>query len=52
MSYKSYEEKTPANTKERNGAKLASLMQQLVSCEEAMNHFEQEIAAKASTSLD
>ncbi|GKB30152.1 F-box/kelch-repeat protein [Tanacetum coccineum] len=44
--------RTPANIKERNGAKLALLMQQLVSCEEATNHFEREVAATTSTSLD
>ncbi|GKG43537.1 hypothetical protein Tco_0480221, partial [Tanacetum coccineum] len=50
MSAKSYEEKVPAHIKEENVAKLATLMQQLLSLEEAAQHFEREVAAKASAS--
>nr|GEU96755.1 valine--tRNA ligase, mitochondrial 1-like isoform X2 [Tanacetum cinerariifolium] len=50
MSAKSYEEKVPAHIKEENVAKLATLMQQLLSLEEAAEHFEREVAAKASAS--
>ncbi|KAI3496387.1 hypothetical protein L1887_38748 [Cichorium endivia] len=47
MSAKGYEEKVPVHIKEENMAKLTMLMQQLMSCEEATQHFEREVAAKA-----
>ncbi|GJZ27562.1 hypothetical protein Tco_0571815 [Tanacetum coccineum] len=50
MSAKSYEEKVPAHMKEENVAKLATLMQQLLSPQEAVEHFEREVSAKASAS--
>lgn len=50
MSAKGYAEKVPARIQEENVAKLATLMQQLLSLEEAAEHFEREVAAKASTS--
>nr|XP_043627518.1 valine--tRNA ligase, mitochondrial 1 [Erigeron canadensis] len=47
MSAKSYE-KVPARIKEENVAKLATIMQQILSLEEAAQHFEREVAANAS----
>ncbi|KVH96341.1 Aminoacyl-tRNA synthetase, class 1a, anticodon-binding [Cynara cardunculus var. scolymus] len=52
MSAKGYEEKVPAHVKEENVSKLATLMQQLLSIEEAAQHFEREAAAKASALQD
>nr|KAJ0195012.1 hypothetical protein LSAT_V11C700366640 [Lactuca sativa] len=47
MSAKGYEEKVPEHIKEENMAKLTMLMQQLLSCEEATQHFEREVAVRA-----
>ncbi|KVI04024.1 Aminoacyl-tRNA synthetase, class 1a, anticodon-binding [Cynara cardunculus var. scolymus] len=52
MSAKGYEEKVPDHVKEENVSKLAILMQQLLSIEEAAQHFEREVAAKASALQD
>lgn len=38
----------PTHVKEENVLKLATLMQQLLSIQEAAHHFEREVAAKAS----
>ncbi|KAJ0928520.1 putative valine--tRNA ligase [Helianthus annuus] len=47
MSAKGYEEKVPAHIKEENVAKLASLMQQLLSIDEATQHIERQVAANS-----
>ncbi|KAJ0471091.1 putative valine--tRNA ligase [Helianthus annuus] len=47
MSAKGYEEKVPTHIKEENVAKLASLMQQLLSIDEATQHIERQVAAKS-----
>ena len=47
MSAKGYEEKVPSHVKEENVSKLATLMQQLLSIEEAADHIEREVASKA-----
>ena len=47
MSAKGYEEKVLEHIKEENMAKLTILMQQLMCCEEAAQHFECEVTSKA-----
>ncbi|GKA15033.1 hypothetical protein Tco_0694780, partial [Tanacetum coccineum] len=50
ISAKSYVEMVPTHIREENVAKLATLMQQLLSLEVATKYFEREVAAKALTS--
>ncbi|KAK1432777.1 hypothetical protein QVD17_09677 [Tagetes erecta] len=45
MSAKGDEEKVPDHIKDENAAKLASLMQQLLSIEEATQHVQRQVAA-------
>lgn len=49
MATKGYE-KVPARIQEENVTKLATLMQQILSIEEAAQHLERDAAAKASAS--
>ncbi|GAB2286532.1 Valine--tRNA ligase, mitochondrial 1, partial [Dionaea muscipula] len=48
MDASGYKEKVPPHIHEENVAKLASLMQELVSFEQASKHLEREIAAESS----
>ncbi|PSS33118.1 Valine--tRNA ligase, partial [Actinidia chinensis var. chinensis] len=48
MDASGYREKIPAHIHEENVAKLSTLMQELLSFEEASQHLEREIAAEAS----
>ncbi|XP_052186097.1 valine--tRNA ligase, mitochondrial 1 [Diospyros lotus] len=49
MDAAGYREKVPPHIHEENVAKLSTLMQELLSFEEASQHLEREIAAEAST---
>lgn len=46
MSASGYQEKVPARIHEENVAKLSSLMQELLSFEQASQHLERDIAAE------
>ena len=49
MSARGYEEKVPEHIKKENMDKLATLMSQLMSCEEATQHFERHVAGNGET---
>ena len=49
MNAAGYQEKVPAHIHEENVAKLATLVQELLSFEEASQHLERDIAEEAST---
>lgn len=48
MSASGYQEKVPAHIHEENVAKLSTLMQELLSFDEACQHLERQIAADNS----